>query len=538
MRCDELAGRVSEESGRIAARRAAVFARQRDALLLLDANLEVVDDNGVLPAWLGLPPAPPGDLLAHVHPEDVDLLFAAAVRARAAPSGWASEVRVRMRHTDGTWRRWAVVANNQLHDPDLAAVVVHVVDVTGTTLSGGLTQPESLLREAVSHAPIALLTVDPEGVIRFAGGTALRVDPEQLVGTPLLDLVDAPDQVAVVRQALLGEDVSAVMSWAGRHWQARYSGLWQGEVLTAVVAVFTDVTTQVVAERTRAAGEAHLRAVIEAAREAIIVLDADGRISSANARCSLLFGAPLLPGMSLHEVLDERAVGLVESGLVRRARGEAERYELPLHDATGALIWLLVSASPMLGEHGDYLGSVAVLTDITANKAVERRLEAAALTDPVTGIANRVSLADRLGHALARRRSGVVAVLFCDVDELKVTNDRLGHAAGDELLRHVARQSAAVLRPADSLARYAGDEFVIVCEDLHNGDEARQLAERVRAAVASPLTVAGVHLVPTVSIGVALSPPCRTAEEILAAADAAAYAAKRAGRNAVHLAGP
>jgi len=515
-----------------AARRAALVPLLRDAVLLVDADLDVIDDNGVVRRWLGLTSGPPRDLLAQVHREDGALLRAYAVAVRWARPGWRPVLRVRLRHADGGWRTMEVQANNQLADPAVAAIVVQARDVTEVV--PGPAEPETLLREVLAHAPVALLSLDLDGVVRFAVGAALQLDLEQLVGRSVLDLTESPEQAAQVRRALGGEEFTTVAFWAGRHWQARYHPLRQGDVVTAVVAAYVDITTQVLAERARAAGEAHLRAVVEAAQEAIIVFDPEGRVSSANGRCARLFGAPVPPGTALRELLDEQAATVLED-LARGGTGEPDRYELRLQDATGTPLWVLVSASPMWGEEGEFLGSVAVLTDITANKAVERRLEAVALTDAVTGVANRFTLSDRLSHALSRRSAGVVAVLFCDVDELKATNDRLGHAAGDELLRAVASRAAAALRPADSLARFAGDEFVIVCEELHTREEAVHLAERVRAAVALPLVLAGAEVVPTLSIGVATSPPCTSPDELLAKADAAAYVAKRGGRNAVHL---
>jgi diguanylate cyclase (GGDEF)-like protein/PAS domain S-box-containing protein len=256
-------------------------------------------------------------------------------------------------------------------------------------------------------------------------------------------------------------------------------------------------------------------------------------VVSVNTRCAQLFPGWQAPGTRLRDVLPGDARQQLEHQLARRAAGHRDRYQLRVRDAAGEVVWLQVAGNPLLLPDGTACGSVAVLTDITATKLEELRQQTAARTDPLTGAATRLTLDDRLGHALSRRDAGLVAVLFCDVDRLKAVNDRSGHAAGDELLREVSRRITGALRPSDTLARYGGDEFVVVCEELPSAHEARQLAERVRTAVsAGP---GGEDR--TISVGVATSPPCTGAQELLAAADSAAYVAKRAGGDAVHVSG-
>ncbi|WP_432519565.1 putative bifunctional diguanylate cyclase/phosphodiesterase [Kineococcus sp. SYSU DK006] len=154
--------------------------------------------------------------------------------------------------------------------------------------------------------------------------------------------------------------------------------------------------------------------------------------------------------------------------------------------------------------------------------------------DPLTGLPNRVLLFDRLEHALraARRHHRVVAVLFLDLDRFKAVNDTFGHAAGDTVLTTAATRMAGVLRDEDTLARLAGDEFVVLCEDLPQA-EAGELAEhvqavtsRLRRALAEPIRVGGVDLVVRASIGTALGDGRRSADELLADADAAMYRLK------------
>lgn len=165
---------------------------------------------------------------------------------------------------------------------------------------------------------------------------------------------------------------------------------------------------------------------------------------------------------------------------------------------------------------------------------VAAQLAVAAMHDPLTGLANRRLLADRLEQAEERaRRSGLAfAVLFCDIDRFKAPNDRYGHHAGDALLVEVARRLTQVLRPQDTLARVSGDEFVIVCEDLPDPTVVERVAERTLAALAEPIRLDehGANVRLHMSIGIAIvgadgADGCRA----LADADIAMYRAKRRG---------
>lgn len=168
-----------------------------------------------------------------------------------------------------------------------------------------------------------------------------------------------------------------------------------------------------------------------------------------------------------------------------------------------------------------------------------RRALFRALHDPVTGLANRALLLDRLTQALARsgRRPGFVAVLFLDLDRFKLVNDSLGHAAGDELLGEVARRLEGAVRSTDSVARLGGDEFVVLADTVDGADEALALAERLRDVLAAPYRLAGgERVVVTASAGVALGGAGSAVPgELLWDADAAMYKAKELGRDRTHL---
>jgi diguanylate cyclase (GGDEF)-like protein len=161
-----------------------------------------------------------------------------------------------------------------------------------------------------------------------------------------------------------------------------------------------------------------------------------------------------------------------------------------------------------------------------------REQEHQALHDPLTGLPNRILLADRIEQSLARgaRSEGRVVLLFVDLDRFKHVNDTLGHHAGDELLRMVAERLRSIVRPGDTLARYAGDEFIVLCDHMP-GAEIEGLVDRISTRMREPHSHGGQEYVCTVSIGYAVADEDSDAQSLMTAADAAMYRAKSAGRD-------
>jgi diguanylate cyclase (GGDEF)-like protein len=166
-------------------------------------------------------------------------------------------------------------------------------------------------------------------------------------------------------------------------------------------------------------------------------------------------------------------------------------------------------------------------------KRAEAVLSHQALHDPLTGLPNRALFLDRLGVALDRaRRSGAqLAVLFLDFDNFKRINDSRGHGTGDRLLATLAGRLSTLLRPMDTVARFGGDEFTFLFENLSSEREVVLIAERICQAVGSPVTIDGVELTVTVSIGIAMvDDPTLAPDTVIREADAAMYRAKERGR--------
>ena len=203
----------------------------------------------------------------------------------------------------------------------------------------------------------------------------------------------------------------------------------------------------------------------------------------------------------------------------------------PRNGRTLALVTLLGTEAGAPQPRQSVRDSVLSLVTVAVERWIdERRLAHQATHDSLTGVGNRAALLDRLDLVLARaRRTGrAVAVLFCDLDGFKEVNDEYGHDRGDRLLVEVAARIVTAVRPSDTVCRTGGDEFVVVCEDLVDGDQGRAIGERVRASIEdTPVDIGETRLPVTVSVGVALADlPVDDADRLMRSADLAMYASK------------
>jgi diguanylate cyclase (GGDEF)-like protein/PAS domain S-box-containing protein len=187
---------------------------------------------------------------------------------------------------------------------------------------------------------------------------------------------------------------------------------------------------------------------------------------------------------------------------------------------------------------GKVTNYVAIFSDITALKNMERRFHHLAHHDPLTGLPNRLLFQDRLQLALvqAKRQQQALAVLFIDIDNFKTINDMLGHAVGDQLIKTTAERLTQCVRNADTVARLGGDEFVALLVNLKNPQDAERVAKKIISAVAKVFVVEGHELSITASIGVSLYPQDgQDTNALIKNADTAMYRAKQHGKNNYQL---
>jgi diguanylate cyclase (GGDEF)-like protein/PAS domain S-box-containing protein len=279
-------------------------------------------------------------------------------------------------------------------------------------------------------------------------------------------------------------------------------------------------------------------ALVESADDAIVTTTLDGRILTWNR------GAERMYGYAAVDVLGQPSTFLVPDELrdemseitQRLVNGNrVEHYETARVHQTGRKVEVSISVSPVVDATGRTVAVASIARDITGRKHVERMINHLAFHDGLTGLANRTLIRDRLQHAIARahRTGGFVAVIYLDLDDFKEVNDRLGHAAGDQLLQAVSARLKPLLRPGDTFGRLGGDEFVVVSDRVPSEGAAVGIAERLANALVEPFEFNAARVEVTASIGVALGDAETDADRLLANADRAMYAAKARGGSGI-----
>ena len=495
-----------------------------------------------------------------LHPDDRDRVEAEWAEALVGGREWSS--RYRYDRPDGkvTWVDSTALAIRG-SDGTVTRWLGSVTDVTDQVeAQRRLADSESRYRSVVATMAEGVVLQDAEGVIVTANDAACRVlglELEQLLGGRSVDprwravredgsdfpAAERPSPVALgtgtsVRDVTLGvHRTDGTLVWlevaAEPLLETRPDGT---SAVVGVVTTFSDVTAQRAAARALARSEEQFRSAMAHAPVGMALVSLDGTFTEVNrALCRLLeYDEAALVGRSFQELTHPDDLGSDLELLDELRAGYVDHYTLEKRylDSDGEVVWVSVAVSMARDEDDEPAYYIAQMQDITVTRAARQSLAHRALHDPLTGLANRDLLMDRLSHALARSaRSGVsTVVLFCDLDHFKAVNDELGHETGDLVLVTVADRLRQVVRPSDTVARLGGDEFVVVVEGLVGWGEQRAFAERVRDILDEPVTVAGQVVGAGASIGVAVARPGDDARSLLRKADATMYRAKARGR--------
>ncbi|HEX7298955.1 MAG TPA: EAL domain-containing protein [Solirubrobacteraceae bacterium] len=293
----------------------------------------------------------------------------------------------------------------------------------------------------------------------------------------------------------------------------------------------------------RRASEERFGSLVQHASDLITVLDAEATVvyQSPSIERVLGYAPEEIVGTRFDHLLDReeksRLLHLLADGAAY-AGSETEVLECSLRHRDGSLRQFEVLHTNLLQDEA-VRGIVLNSRDVSERKAFEEQLQHQAFHDPVTNLANRALFAERVRHAVARsrRENHGLAVIFMDLDDFKTINDSLGHAAGDEVLTEVAKRLATSIRASDTAARFGGDEFAILLEDIENAQEAADTAERILELLTEPLRLDQKDIVVRSSLGISVveGDTVADAEELIRNADAAMYIAKRDGKGGYRL---
>jgi diguanylate cyclase (GGDEF)-like protein/PAS domain S-box-containing protein len=318
-------------------------------------------------------------------------------------------------------------------------------------------------------------------------------------------------------------------------------GLAVATVVSFVLGLMRMTTVvRSVETHTARAGEDRFEALVEHSSDVIGVVDSEGMIQymSPAFRTALGREPDEHVNIALRSIAHPDDVSTLTTHLYQAANRPAHatsRFETRLLATDGSIREFEVVAANLVN-NTVVDGLALTMRDITDRKALAAELSHQAFHDSLTGLANRALFADRVDHALHRRRRDpdcAVAVLFVDLDDFKAVNDGLGHGAGDALLRAVGERIVRCLRVGDTAARLGGDEFAVLLEDDRAPGEATTIANRILEALHVPVSVGDMELSVVASIGVTVATSQSSTVGLLRDADIAMYEAKRTGKGRV-----
>jgi len=420
-----------------------------------------------------------------------------------------------------------------------------------------LGQREAMLRQILDTSSVAIFLVDMQGRITQANQRMANMfgsTREALEGSEYVNLVHPAERETGREKmlALLASKITQV-DLDRQYWRADHTQFWghltgqrffdaSGKEL-GLVGVIADITERKQAEEKLRESEYKLSEILENVDAFIYLKDLQGRYLFANRPVRELFGATMaqVVGQSDDQFFDAATVQQIRQNDQRiLVHGETLKTQETNNNLKDGRTKTYLSVKlPLRNAAGDVYALCGISTDITSLKEHERQLEHIAHFDALTGLANRVRLADRLQQAMlqARRRDMQLAVVYLDLDGFKSVNDQHGHEAGDQLLIALSERMKLALREGDTLARIGGDEFVAVLLDLSDVTASEPMLQRLLAAAAQPVQYGPLLLQVTVSLGVTFYPQAEEidADLLLRQADQAMYQAKLAGKNRYHV---
>jgi diguanylate cyclase (GGDEF)-like protein/PAS domain S-box-containing protein len=399
-----------------------------------------------------------------------------------------------------------------------------------------------------------LLHLNP-GAERFVARLGVGVGAIATSPSSLMDHVEvvdehgqpqARDELPVVVAAREARDRTATLGYrlpdGGYAWYStRAAPVPLSDGTTGTVVTVDDVTERHEDRRRTVIAERSLRRTFDAAPIGIAVFGPDGRLRQVNAALCDLLGHPeevlLGEGLRVAAHPDDREID--RGQLEDWAAGADTRFlvDRRFEHASGRELATQLSVAVVRDEDGVPVHLIVQIVDLTARRRLEDELRAAAVQDPLTGLANRRALVERLTEAQLRRdrEGGRIGLVYLDLDRFKAVNDTHGHDVGDQVLRAAAERLVSATRELDTVCRMGGDEFVILCAPIDGDADLAELVARLRSMPPVTVHAAGATVEVHTSIGAVTVADDEDLDEALRRADTAMYRAKRGlrGRAAI-----
>jgi diguanylate cyclase (GGDEF)-like protein/PAS domain S-box-containing protein len=466
-------------------------------------------------------------IIDFVHPESVPSMLQ-RIADLAEPGATTETTEVTLARLDGGILDVESVSVRTTWEGRPAYQVI-MRDITAQKAAAAALQYQATL---VSHVSDALIATTARGVVTSWNPAAEIIYGHfavEAIGKPIGDLVGAPLDPATVLE--VGGVVQA------DHRDANGAQL----AVRVSVARLPEGYVLICADETaRRRAEQYFTTVVAAIEEGVIVIGAGGEVESMNPAAERILGVnekeTLGAPSTLAELYDEDGARIpYEDYPTAHTRRTGEPRNGRIINSVrpdGSRVWLSMSTRALNPEGGLPAAVVISFTDITERRQIEGRREHEATHDALTGLVNRTVVIEELSRAARSRHPGSTAVLFIDLDKFKVINDSLGHSVGDRVLQIVGERLRGSTRRSDVVGRLGGDEFAVIAHDITNPDNARVLAEHIRAELNRPVAVDGRNLHIDASLGIVIAGKGdpRDGEALLSDADLAMYHAKTQGR--------
>lgn len=438
--------------------------------------------------------------------------------------------------------------------PDDARATIEVALVKHR-MERQLRQSERWFAKTLHCVSDGVLATNEGGHVRLLNSVArqlLGVEDNAAQGQPIgnvLHLVDEHTRRAIyepaqtvlaTRMALPQNNAAVVIAADGRETVVEYNAapiLDNDNALLGAVIVLRDITHRRQVERALAESEERFHSAFDFAAIGMALVALDGRFLQLNNAACEIFGLPpgSARGVTLQSVCHEDDCDHLNNQLYDLVNGGMPSFQTEIRfvHPDSQITWAMQSVS-LVSDAGSPLYFIVQVQDITARRSAEAQLVYLSQFDHLTGLHNRTHLTRMLekSMALSRQQGSIVAVMFVDLDNFKLVNDSLGHAAGDTLLKEAAKRLRASVRESDLVGRIGGDEFVIVLTRIDKGETAQRVARNLLQSMERPVMIGEEEVWLTISIGISLFPSdATTAERLLAAADNAMYRAKELGKN-------